>query len=95
MLTWHFFVMLNATIEVWVTEDCCVILLYCGVPEEYSCMQSTEHRIVDIVYVSSCYPCLLQFHFNIQCIETDVSFLRYKGFAFYLPVLERWLNVTV
>jgi hypothetical protein len=59
-----FVVLLNAMIEVRVGEDCCVFLLYFGVPEEYSSMQSAKRSIVGLFEVSSCYPCLLQFPIN-------------------------------
>ena len=56
-----------------VREDSCVVLLYCGVPEEYGSMQSAKSLIVGLFEVSSCYPCLLQFPVNTHCIEADVS----------------------
>ena len=94
--------MLNAMIEVRVREDSCIIHLYCDVPEEYSSMQYTRRRVVDLVDFSSCHPCLLQSSVYIRDIEAYVClfrvselFLRLSGFAFYLPFLERWLNVTV
>ena len=59
--------------EVRVREHSCDILLYSGVPEEHSIMQSTKLRALVLVCFSSCYPCLLQFPVNIHGIEAYVS----------------------
>ena len=63
------------SMNMWLKVPSSVILLYFGVAEEYSSMQSVERSFFSLVYASSCLSVFLEFPVNIYYAAADVSLL--------------------